>query len=75
MGGKASYKLVFEGKVDSSGQRAKLTCRLSSHINVITNQGGTSVNQSGVGGKTKYKCRGRCLSGGNIQTVLDGPDH
>ena len=43
MGGKASYKLVFEGKVDSSGQRAKLTCRLSSHINVITNQGGTSV--------------------------------
>ena len=54
MGSKASYKLVFEGKGGSSGQGAKLTCGLSSHFSVIIDQGGTSVNQSGAGGGTKY---------------------
>ena len=54
MGSKASYELVFEGKGGSSGQGAELACGLSSHFSVIIDQGGTSINHSGAGGRTKY---------------------
>ena len=73
--GKTSYEPVFEGKRDSSGQGAESTCELISHFSIITNRGGTSVNQSGAGGGTKYKCKGRCYGGGNIRTMLDRLDH
>ena len=54
MGSKEGYELVFKGKGVSSSQRTELICGLFSHFSVIINRGGTSVNQSGAGGGTKY---------------------
>ena len=42
--GKAGYEPIFEGKGYLSGQGAELTCGLTSHFSVITDQGGTTVN-------------------------------
>ena len=43
-----------ESKGYSNCLGAKPTCRFISHLGVITNQGGTTVNQSGGGGGTQY---------------------
>ena len=54
MVGKVGYEPVFEGKSGSTGQGVESTCELSSHFSVITDQGGTSINQSRAGGGTNY---------------------
>ena len=54
MVGKADYEPVSEGKGGLTGQRVELACRLFSHFGVITDQRGTSINQSGAGGITEY---------------------
>ena len=53
MGGKAGYEPVFEGKGGLSGQGVESTYIVSSHFSVIIDRGGTSVNQSRAGGRTK----------------------
>ena len=54
MNDKAGYMSVSHGKGGPCGLGAELTCRLSGHISVINDQGGTSNNQSRAHSGAKY---------------------